>query len=72
MFIPALINECDFTGKQYEAPVMGAYVLGRGATGRWCPVLSVGPEAIEEYQFKLVSEEEAHSIIAAKGDWLDY
>jgi hypothetical protein len=72
MFIPALINECDITGKRYDQPVMGAYALARGATGRWCPVLSVGPEVIEEHQYKLVSEEEAHSIIAAKGDWLDY
>jgi hypothetical protein len=72
MFIPAMVTECDITGEKYEHPVKGAYALARGATGRWCPVLSFGTKALEDYTDALVSVETAREIIEAKGDWLDY
>jgi hypothetical protein len=72
MLIHALITECDITGEKYDQPVNGAYALARGATGRWCPVLSFGTTALEDYTGTVVSVETAREIIEAKGDWLDY
>ncbi len=72
MLIHALITECDITGEKYDQPVKGAYALARGATGRWCPVLSFGTKALEDCSDTLVSVETAREIIEAKGDWLDY
>ena len=72
MLIPAFITECDITGEKYDQPVNGAYALARGATERWCPVLSFGTTALEDYTGTVVSVETAREIIEAKGDWLDY
>ena len=72
MLIPAFITECDITGEKYDQPVNGAYALARGATGRWCPVLSYGTTALEDYTGTVVSQQTAREIIEAKGDWLDY
>jgi hypothetical protein len=72
MLIHALITECDITGEKYDQPVNGAYALARGATGRWCPVLSFGTKALEDYNGTLLSLKTARETIEAKGDWLDY
>ncbi len=47
MYVKSTVTECDFTGRQYDNPVMGAEVLAQGATGRWCCVMTVGPEEIK-------------------------
>jgi hypothetical protein len=72
MYIPAMIRECDITDKKYAEPVMGAYALARGATGRWCPVLAFGPEALAEYALPVTDYDTARKHIEAQGDWLDY
>lgn len=72
MYIRAKITECDISQQQYASLEDGAYALARGATGRWCPVLSVGPDAIREQGLLLLDVEAARAIIEAKGDWLDY
>lgn len=72
MYIPAMIRECDITNQKYAEPVMGAYAVARGATGRWCPVLSFGPEVIAEQNLPMTDYDTAREHIEAKGDWLDY
>jgi len=72
MYIPAMIRECDITNQRYAEPVMGAYALARGATGRWCPVLSFGPEVIAEQALPMTDYATACERIEAAGDWLDY
>ena len=72
MYIPAMIRECDITDRKYAEHVMGAYALARGATGRWCPVLAFGPEALEEYNLPMTDYDTARERIESKGDWLDY
>lgn len=72
MYIHAHVTACDITGKLYSIPVKGAYALARGATGRWCPVLAIGPAEIERSGITPMSADEAAVIIEGKGDWLDY
>lgn len=40
------VTSCDISQQQYPSPVAGAAYLSRGATGRWCEVLHIGPEQL--------------------------
>ena len=46
-YAKALVTECDCMSIEYDKPVMGAYVIAPGATGRWCCVMFVGPEFLK-------------------------
>ncbi len=59
MYIELMVTECDITERQYNNPVKGAGIVARGATGRWCVVLWVGPEYLEEMDIKAIAPEEA-------------
>ena len=59
MYIAGKVTECDFSGKTYDKPVEGAHALARGATGRVCCVMYVGPEYLAEQGIKLSTREEA-------------
>ena len=72
MYINAMVTECDITDTRYAAPVAGCYALARGATGRWCPVLAIGPAEIKRSGITPMSADDAAVIIKAKGEWLDY
>lgn len=48
MLLEGLVNECDFSGVDYQGPVQGAWVIAQGATGRWCAVMFVGPEYLRD------------------------
>lgn len=73
MFIEAVITECDMTQAKYKQPVTGAYMMSRGASGRVCPVLSVGPEFISERNISLSTYEEVEAwAYSCPGGWLDY
>lgn len=73
MMIKALVNDCDFTGRKYPAPVWGAHCFARGATGRVCLVMTMGPEYVAEHDPKLSSDEELEAWANdAPGGYLDY
>jgi hypothetical protein len=68
MYVQAIVRECDFSDRKYDAPVMGAMVVSRGATGRYCPVMFVGPEILAQHNCVPLTEQEAYSKIAMAGD----
>ena len=47
---------------------MGAMAVGRGASGRYFPVMFVGPEILAENNCTPLTEEEAYAKILAAGD----
>ena len=59
MYIKMMVSECDYTDRKYEAPVEGAGILVRGASGRWCIVMWVGPEYLKETNTNVILPEEA-------------
>ena len=59
MYVEMMITECDFTEKRYNGATMGAGVLAQGATGRWCVVMTVGPDYIKKHDVKVLSRKEA-------------
>lgn len=66
MLMQAFVNECDITGVRFDTAVEGAAVLARGATGRWCQVLWLGPTAAADHIAKggqVLSWEEAVSAV---------
>lgn len=67
MIIRRKVTHCDFTNRSYEQPVDGAACIAQGATGRWCEVLWMGPEALETTQSKTISREEAIQQIGLNG-----
>jgi|3_EtaG_2_1085321.scaffolds.fasta_scaffold404139_1 hypothetical protein len=73
MYLKHKVPECDFKNIKYDEPVDGAYVLCRGATGRWCPVMFAGPEWLEENDIELVNFEEAEEYIISRNphDYLE-
>jgi hypothetical protein len=68
MYVQAMVRECDFSDRKYNSPVMGAMVVSRGATGRYCPVMFVGPEILAQHNCVPLTEQEAYSKIAMAGD----
>lgn len=73
MFVYAKVFDCDATDVRYPEPVTGLYGVARGATGRWCAVMSFGPEICDKQNLwdKAMTVEEARQEIENKGDWLD-
>ena len=68
MYVQAMVSECDFSNRKYDVPVMGAMAVSRGASGRYCPVMFVGPEILAQYGVTPLTEEEAYAKIEAAGD----
>jgi hypothetical protein len=68
MYVQAMVRECDFSDRKYNSPVMGAMVVSRGASGRYCPVMFVGPEILAQHNCVPLTEQEAYSKIAMAGD----
>jgi hypothetical protein len=68
MYVQAMVRECDFSNRKYDSPVMGAMVVSRGASGRYCPVMFVGPEILAQHNCVPLTEQEAYSKIAMAGD----
>ena len=68
MYVQAMVRECDFSDRKYDSPVMGAIVVSRGASGRYCPVMFVGPEILAQHNCVPLTEQEAYSKIAMAGD----
>ena len=68
MYVAAMVSECDFSNRKYETPVMGAIAVSRGATGRYCAVMFVGPEILAENNCTPLTEEEAYAKIELLGD----
>ncbi len=58
MYLKAKVRECDFTGEKYDEPVDGAHCFARGATGRWCCVMYMGPAKLRESGIEPLSERE--------------
>lgn len=66
MLIANPVSECDFNGTKYATPVMGAWVLAQGATGRWCTVMHAGPEFLAANpQWEIITREEAERLALA-------
>lgn len=59
MYIKSNVSECDFSGRVYDRPVQGADCLAQGATGRWCCVMTCGPEQLKKSDIKPLSYDEA-------------
>lgn len=75
MFVYAKVRDCDVRDIRYPEFVDGLYALARGATGRWCAVMSFGPEVCREQGLwdRAITVEQARSVIETErvGDWLD-
>ncbi len=71
MYMKAKVSECDYTGKTYPELVEGAYVLAQGATGRWCPVMFVGPEWLTKHKPEILTEEQVEKELITLGGWLE-
>ena len=72
MYVEGFVPECDLTKVKYPSAVKGAYAVARGATGRYCAVLYVGPEVIAEKEYKVLTREEAFAIIEKEGGYADF
>jgi hypothetical protein len=74
MFMKAMVPMCDLTGAEYRAPVEGAWVISKGASGRFCCVLYVGPEWLRDNGHEAMTREEVESIIAKDhpNAWIDF
>ena len=72
MFVESYVPECDFTKTVYPSVVKGAYAVARGATGRYCAVMYVGPEYIAEKGLTVISRVEAFDLIEKEGGYADF
>lgn len=68
MYVQSMVRECDFSDRKYDAPVAGAIAVARGATGRYCAVMYVGPEILEQTGVTPITMEEAYARIEIAGD----
>lgn len=59
MYVSARVTECDFTDRRYPNGVQGADILAQGATGRWCCVMTCGPEQLRKSKVTPISREKA-------------
>jgi hypothetical protein len=69
------VNHCDFEDKDYPDFVEGIHFFARGATGRVCWVMSMGPdcEGFQKYLETAVSVEQLEAWAeSVPGGWLDY
>jgi hypothetical protein len=72
MIIKEKVQECDFTSKVYTEPVDGGWVIVQGATGRWAPVMYIGPEALAEMEASPITRQEALEIVEKQGGYPDF
>lgn len=72
MYVESYVPECDFTKRVYPSVVKGASAVARGATGRYCEVVWVGPEYIAEHGLTVLSREEAYAIVEKEGGYADF
>jgi hypothetical protein len=68
MYVAAMVTECDFSDRRYDVPVQGAMAVARGASGRYCAVMFVGPEILAQHGVTPLTEEQAHARIKLAGD----
>lgn len=68
MYVHKRVSECDFTGDKYDIPVLGAWCIARGATGRYCCVMYAGPEWLRRQGIVPMSVLEAYEQIEKNGD----
>lgn len=68
MYVSMQVPMCDIEGVQYDSPVQGAGIVVRGATGRYCVTMYIGPEMLERSGIVPMSYEEAVSMIESKKD----
>ena len=71
MYIEGKVTECDMTDKKYATPVVGAHILARGATGRVCAVMHIGPDYLADNPVTISSREEAVAWAESEG-WADF
>lgn len=72
MVIEGMVNACDISGKKYGTYVKGGHALARGATGRVCCVLYLGPDYIKENNVTITSYEDAEKWAESEpGGYLD-
>lgn len=73
MMVEGFVTECDFSQRQYDVPVQGAWVVAQGATGRWCTVMQVGPEYLLENGLMgdLLTVSQAVRQVDLEGGYLD-
>lgn len=59
MYVKRNVVECDFTDRTYDRGVPGCAAIARGATGRWCEVMWMGPEYMAENNVEAKEYDEA-------------
>ena len=76
MWVRGQVRNCDFTDREYQAPVEGAWVLAQGATGRYCTVMWAGPEYVAELEKTgntiMTYDEAVKTIEGIEGAWVDF
>ena len=72
MYVESYVPECDITGVKYSSAVKGAAAIARGATGRYCEVLWVGPEYIVEGGLTVITKDEAYAVVEKEGGYADF
>jgi hypothetical protein len=75
MHILGRVDFCDFENKSYFPFTEGIHFFARGATGRVCWVMSMGPdcEGFQKYKETAVSVEQLEAWAEDyRGGWLDY
>ena len=59
MYVSMMVNDCDFDDKKYDGYTQGAGCLAQGATGRWCVVMTAGPDYLIRNGITPISRDEA-------------
>ena len=72
MFVQRLVTQCDMSGRVYSEPTEGAAIVTQGATGRWCEVLWVGPEHVNEVCANVKTYDEAVAYASMRGGEIDF
>jgi len=72
MYVLSKVNDCDMDGLKFDEPVDGAIIVTAGETGRWCWVLSAGPEYLKREGIEPFTYEEACEKIQEQGGEVDF
>ena len=72
MYVETYVPCCDVTKRKYDGAVLGAAAVARGATGRYCEVIWIGPEVIAEEGLTVYTREEAYAIVEKEGGYADF
>jgi hypothetical protein len=74
MHIFGEVNHCDFEDKDYPLYTEGIHFFAQGATGRFCWVMSMGPdcEGFNKYAETTMTIEELETRCEELGGWLNY